>query len=68
MKVQFLTSYYPPFLNNFFAENPALKNESYDVILAKLLDQFFADTGALYFHTKKAGQKKIMLSTMRLLG
>jgi spore maturation protein CgeB len=55
MKVQFLTSYYPPFLTNFFADNPALKNESYDVILNKILDQFFADTGALYFHTKKAG-------------
>lgn len=68
MKIQFLTAYYPPFLSNFFELNEHLKNESYDVILNKLLDECFADTGALYFHTKKIGcESFIIISNCEIL-
>ncbi len=61
MKIQFLTSYYPPFLDNFFASNSDLLEKPYDVILDKLLGEHFADTGALEFHTKKAGHNTFLI-------
>lgn len=61
MKVQFLTSYYPPFLTNFFKSNEYLAEESYTVILKKLLEEHFADTGALQFHTAKAGHDTFLI-------
>ena len=61
MKVLFLTSYYPPFLDQFFSEHPELKNSSYSEIQKQLLNQFFADTGALQFHTKKVGHETFLI-------
>lgn len=68
MKVQLLTSYYPPFLSRFFEANPMLKDESYDVILTHLLEMFFADTGALHHHIEKAGHESfIIISNCEIL-
>ena len=68
MKVQFLTSYYKPFLNDFFSANPDLKNQSYQTIQIRLLEELFADTGALYYHTSKAGHEaSIIISNCEIL-
>jgi spore maturation protein CgeB len=61
MKIQFLTSYYPAFLDNFFSSNPELTEKPYAEILSKLLEEHFADTGALDFHTKKAGHQTFLI-------
>jgi spore maturation protein CgeB len=68
MKVQFLTSYYPPFLSKFFASHKEIKDESYDAIMTALLSEHFADTGALVFHVQKAGhQTSLIISNCELL-
>lgn len=50
MKIQLLTTYYIPFLKSFYDKTIHLKSLSYQQILDKLLDEYFADTGALYHH------------------
>ena len=68
MKIQFLTSYYPPFLNKFYLSLPDIKELSYDNILNLLLKQHFADTGALHHHVKKAGYESfIIISNCEIL-
>ncbi len=61
MKVQFLTSYYPPFLTHFFGSHHGIENKSYDSIMATLLEEHFADTGALAFYTQKAGHETFLI-------
>lgn len=61
MKFCFLTSYYPPFLTNFFKENPSAVNLSYSELKEKLLNQFFADTGALYHNIKEFGNEVFLI-------
>jgi spore maturation protein CgeB len=61
MKTLFLTSYYPPFLNRFFLEHPNVKDLDYNSILNLLLNEHFADTGALEYHTKKAGHETFLI-------
>lgn len=60
MKVCFLTSYYPPFLENFFKQYDC-SSLTYDQTLTKLLDQYFAETGALCYHTAKAGNETFLI-------
>jgi len=57
MKVQLLTDYYPPFLDQFYKKHPEFYSLSYSAMLELLLKQYFADTGAAYFHLKKQGQE-----------
>jgi spore maturation protein CgeB len=49
MKIQFLTQYYQPFLDNFYLLNPDFKTLSYEKMLNVLLSQHFADTGAAHY-------------------
>jgi spore maturation protein CgeB len=60
MKVLFLTSYYPPFLENFFKQHDC-STLSFDQTLNKLLEQFFADTGSLFHYTGKAGNETFLI-------
>ena len=53
MRLQFLTSYYSPFLNTFYIRNPHFVQLSYQQMLDKLLNEYFADTGALYHYCIK---------------
>ena len=53
MKLQFLTTYYSPFLNAFYTRHPDFLSFSYQQMLDKLLNEQFADTGALYHHCIK---------------
>ncbi len=55
MKIQFLTSYYPPFLDVFYQKNPDFNQFSYAEMLDKLLSTYFADTGAAHHHMVKHG-------------
>lgn len=60
MKVCFLTSYYPPFLENFFKQYDCT-HLTYAQTLTKLLEQFFADTGSLCHYTKEAGNQTFLI-------
>lgn len=51
MRIQFLTSYYPPFLKSFYYKNPFFSSLSYEEMQERLLSEYFADTGALYSYT-----------------
>lgn len=53
MKIQFLTSYYAPFLESFYSKNTGFSELNYEQILRKLLNEHFADTGALYHYCIK---------------
>lgn len=53
MKLQFLTTYYSPFLNAFYIRHPHFLQLSYQQMLDKILEEYFADTGALYHHAIK---------------
>ncbi len=61
MKFCFLTSYYPPFLNNFYLLFPDFKELSYDNMLELLLNQHFADTGAAHYYVKKTGNESFII-------
>ena len=50
MKIQFLTTYYDPFLRSFYGNTPEFNTYTYQQMLDRLLDQYFADTGALYYY------------------
>jgi hypothetical protein len=60
MKVCFLTSYYPPFLGNFFKQYDCA-SLTYSQTLTKLLGQFFADTGSLSHYSSKAGNETFLI-------
>jgi spore maturation protein CgeB len=60
MKLLFLTSYYPPFLGNFFKQYDC-SSLTYDQTLAKLLEEFFADTGSLCHHASNAGNDTLLI-------
>jgi spore maturation protein CgeB len=53
MKIQFLTTYYPPFLKAFYARNPSFSSLTFQQMLYCLLQEYFADTGAFYHHSIK---------------
>lgn len=57
MKVHFFTTYYPPFLEQFYTSHPNYKNLSYAALQETLLEQHFADTGAAYHFCKAAGNE-----------
>lgn len=53
MKLQFFTKYYSRFLEAFYIRQPNFKNLSYRQMLDTLLNEYFADTGALYHYSNK---------------
>ncbi|KAA9036382.1 glycosyltransferase [Ginsengibacter hankyongi] len=53
MRIVFLTTYYHPFLKSFYDKHTGLSRLSYQEILALLLNEYFADTGALYHYATK---------------
>ena len=55
MKLLFFTTYYPPFLSNFYSANPNLDAWSYSEMQERLLSLYFADTGAAAHFSKEAG-------------
>ncbi len=57
MKIQLLTDYYPPFLYQFYKKHPEFYHLSYSSMLELLLKEYFADTGAAYFHLIKHGHE-----------
>jgi spore maturation protein CgeB len=60
MKFCFLTSYYSPFLVDFFKKNDCTVL-SYSQTLQLLLSKFFADTGSLAHHVEKAGNETFLI-------
>ncbi|MDO9001535.1 MAG: glycosyltransferase [Bacteroidota bacterium] len=60
MKLLFLTSYYPPFLEKFLKQHDC-SGLNFDQTLTKLLEQFFADTGSLCHYTEKAGNETFLI-------
>lgn len=61
MKFLFLTSYYPPFLEKFFVRNKNVRDFTFEQLRQLILDEHFADTGALYHHTRKAGYEAFII-------
>lgn len=55
MKIVLLTTYYGPFLRNFYAEYNPAGFESFEQHLHTLLAKFFGDSGSTYHHLKAAG-------------
>ena len=55
MKIVLLTTYYEPFLRQFYSEHNQDFFESYDDHLGMLLSKFFGDSGSTYYHLKEAG-------------
>ncbi|MBA3971966.1 MAG: glycosyltransferase [Bacteroidetes bacterium] len=53
MRLLFLTTYYPPFLKVFYDQHPGFLDFTYKEMMDKLLDQYFADTGALHHYCIK---------------
>lgn len=60
MKICFLTSYYPAFLWKF-NEQFDCTSLTYQQTLTKILDQFFADTGALYHYSSIIGHESFLI-------
>lgn len=61
MRLLFLTSYYPPFLKQFYLSNLDFNNYSYKQMLDKLLSVFFADTGAIYHYALKHNNEAFLI-------
>ncbi|MCC6181809.1 MAG: glycosyltransferase [Bacteroidia bacterium] len=61
MKIQYLTQYYQPFLDKFYARFPDFNSLSYQQMLQLLLNQYFADTGAAYHYTFKHGHEAFII-------
>jgi spore maturation protein CgeB len=60
MKVCYLTSYYPPFMDNFF-RNHDCAHLTFSETLSLLLAEFFADTGSLYHYTNTSGNNAFII-------
>ena len=61
MKIQFLTTYYPPFLKSFYSQNPDFYSLSYSKMLERLLSEHFADTGALHEQMLQQGYDSFLI-------
>lgn len=61
MKIQFLTSYYPPFLKSFYFKNTDFSTLSFLKMQEKLLNEYFADTGALYYYSSRHGLESFLI-------
>lgn len=63
MKFQLLTEYYPPFLWNFYKENSNYRSLTYSQLLELLLNELFADTGAIHHYIQQSGnQSQLIIS------
>ena len=68
MKIQFLTQYYQPFLDQFYLSFPNFNTLSYQAMLDLLLSQYFADTGAAnHFAIKSGHESFIIIANCELL-
>lgn len=68
MKIQFLTQYYPPFLDNFLNRFPEFPALSYQEMLDLILSQYFADTGAAYHYAIEHGnESSIIIANFEIL-
>jgi spore maturation protein CgeB len=61
MKLLFFTSYYPPFLANFYRSFPEYAQLSFAALQSKILALYFADTGAAYHFSKQAGAEVFLI-------
>lgn len=57
MKLHFFTTYYPPFLTQFYSSHPNFNYLSFAEMQQLLLNQHFADTGAAFHFSKAAGNE-----------
>ncbi|HEY0030049.1 MAG TPA: glycosyltransferase [Bacteroidia bacterium] len=53
MKIQFITTYYVPFLESFYSKNADFRSLSYQSMMDRILAEHFADTGALFHYCSK---------------
>lgn len=68
MRFFLITSYYPPFIENFRKKHPALEQMNYDEALRLLLSEFFADTGCIFYWLRQNGHEAfISISNFELL-
>lgn len=61
MKIVLLTTYYGPFLRNFYAEYNPNGFDSFQQHLDTLLSKFFGDSGCTYHHLNAAGHECFMI-------
>lgn len=55
MKICYLTSYYPPFIDALCLKHNNFNNLNYDESLSLILSELYADTGAIYYYSKLYG-------------
>lgn len=55
MRICYLTSYYPPFVDTLLAKFKNFDGLSYQQTLDLILAELFADTGSIYFYSKQYG-------------
>jgi hypothetical protein len=68
MKIQFLTHYYPPFLDHFLRRFPQFHTLSYQEMLDLILSQYFADTGAaLHYSIENGIEASIIIANFEVL-
>jgi spore maturation protein CgeB len=61
MKIVLLTTYYGPFLRNFYNEFDAATCPSFHEHEEAILSKFFGDTGSTYYHAKQAGHECFLI-------
>jgi spore maturation protein CgeB len=57
MKICYLTSYYPPFLDTLYKKHNYFNGLSYNATLDLVLDELYADTGAICYYSKAYGNE-----------
>ncbi|MBC7695255.1 MAG: glycosyltransferase family 1 protein [Burkholderiales bacterium] len=68
MKICFLTSYYPPFIDALCNKYNFFLDLSYQESLNLILDELYADTGSIYFYSKTYGNEaSIIIQNFEIL-
>jgi len=61
MKICFLTSYYPPFVDALYKKHNYFTDLSYNATLELILNELYADTGAIYHYSKVYGSEAYII-------